>query len=268
MADKPSVKKLTYKIFGSLADLLLWYTYLVGASFGKSGPRGFPQAFAEADEMLDKFNHHTLVATWHQLKKKKLLTYQKRENLYNPEITEFGKKRLEQTLPVYHEIRPWNGKLYLITYDIYENAHQKRNKFRKYIKELGCKKLLESVWLTPYNFRELLNDYIKNKKIPGTIIISDIGKDGGIGETSVIDLITKLYDLETINDQYELFIRNVKGKNVPVLRLIFEYLSILKKDPQLPFELFPNRFLGTKAYHLYKNLQNKYIQTLVRPDSK
>lgn len=266
MENKVYLKKLTHGVFGSLADLILWNIYLAGSSFGKYGPRGIPQAFHEADEILEKYNHHTIAALWHQLKKKGCIIYQKRKDLYNPIITQYGRERLHQTIPSFHEKRPWDGKIYLVTYDIYETAHQKRNKLRRYLHDLGCRKLQESVWLSPYNIRELLNEYIQRNTIPGVILVSDIGKDGGVGETSLPELLTKVYELDTLDEKYETFIQNVSKKKKPFLHLIFDYLTILKEDPQLPFELLPSHYIGKRAYQLYQQLQNNYIQSLIRPD--
>lgn len=268
MGKKSIMKDLTLGIFGSLADLLLWYTYLVGSSFGKSGTRGVYQAFYQADKMLEKFNHSTIASIWHSLKKKKLLTYQKRKNLFNPIITDFGRKRLKEILPIYHEKRPWDNKIYLIAYDIPENNHIKRNRLRKFLKDMNCKILQESIWLTPYNIRELLSEFIDQKKIPGIIVVSDIGKDGGIGETSIHDLIVNLYNLEKLDEKYEIFINKVNNKDTQIINLIFEYLSILKNDPQLPFELLPEKFTGSKANLLYQKLEVEYILSFIRPDRK
>lgn len=251
---------------GSVTDLLLYNIYLVGASFGKSGPRGVHQAFREADKALEEFNHQTIASIWHQLTKKRLITYQKREDLYNPSITNLGRMRLEKFLPIYDEKRPWDGKIFLITYDIDERAHLKRNKLRKYLKDLESRRLQESVWLNPYNIRKLLEKYVEQYKIPGTIIVSDIGKDGGVGNTVIQDLLVNLYSLEKLNDRYEEFIENSKESDIFIRDLIFQYLSILKDDPQLPFEVLPKEFLGEKAYEIYKQLQNKYRLMLIRPD--
>lgn len=255
MADKSYLKKLTSGVFKALTDLILWNMYLVGSSFGKNGSRGVYQAFAEADEMLKNYNHNTIISAIQKLKKGKLVTLQKRNNLYSPKITAFGQKRLMKILPLYNEERPWDSKIYLITYDISENAHSKRSRLRKFLKDLSCKKLQESVWLTPYNIRELLNKFVKKNGIPGTIIISDIGKDGGIGETTLAYLINQLYNLENLNKRYNIFINNVKRKNNIPKNLIFEYLSILRDDPQLPFQLLDKKFLGEKAYSLYLTLR-------------
>lgn len=265
MRTKSVLKDLTYGIFSSATDLLLWFVYLTGASIGKSGSYGIYQAFREADKELEKFNHHSLAMIWHQLTKKRLITYQRRNNLYNPVITEFGKKKLNQLIPQYQEKRPWDGKIYLITYDIPEKAHTKRDKIRKLLHDLGCKKLQESVWLNPYNIRELLDKYVNSLKIPGTIIISDIGKDGGIGNTSIQYLLIKLYELEKLNDRYAEFNKKVSDQTIPVKSLILNYFSILKDDPQLPFELLPGGFLSEKAFKIYQKLLSKYIIILKRP---
>jgi len=264
MARKLFAKELTYGVFGSLIDLILWQIFLVGASVGKSGPRGVNQAFREADEILSKINHHTLTTSWHQLFKKKLLTYKKRQNLYNVEVTDFGKKKLEQFLPHYFTKRPWDNKIYLVTYDIPEEKHKKRDLLRKFLIRIGCKILQKSVWVTLYNPRQLLDGFISRHRIPGMIIISDIGKDGGIGETTIQDLLVRLYSLEKINDRYDEFIKNAREKNKPVKFLLLDYLSILKDDPQLPFELLPDSWLGDKAYHQYQQLQSGLILTRSR----
>ncbi len=259
MGRKSIVKDITYGVCGTLVDVLIWQIALVGASFGKSGPRGVHQAFQEADEFLNTVNHKTLAATWHQLTKKRLISYKRRDNLYSPLITEFGKKRLNEKIPQYHKNRPWDKKIYLITYDIPEKANWKRDIFRKYLHNIKCQLLQESTWLTPYNPRQLVSNFVKEYKIPGTVIVSDVGQDGGIGEMTVQDLMVKFFFLENLNDKYEEFINDAKDKSIPIKNLLFRYLSILKNDPQLPFELLPQGWLGEKAFLTYEKLKEKYI---------
>ncbi|MBI4990631.1 hypothetical protein HZB96_00885 [Candidatus Gottesmanbacteria bacterium] len=257
MKKKLSVKKISFEVFGSLADLLIWQIALVGASFGQSGSRGVYQAFREADEVLSEINHHTLAATWHQLFKKRLLTYKKRENLYSVEITKFGLGRLKSQIPIYHKKRPWDGKVYLITYDIPEQKSNKRYLLRSILKRLKATPLQESVWLIPYNPREILNDFVNKNNIKASIIVSDIGKDGGIGETDIHDLLIKVYKLESLNEKYEKFMKKARSGKINLKYLLLEYLSILKDDPQLPFGLLPRGWLGYKAYELYMRILPK-----------
>lgn len=260
MEKKITIKEITSGVCGSLVDFLIWQVALVGASFGKSGSRGVYQAFAEADEILGEVNHHTLAATWHNLTKKRLITYQKRNSKYYPEITKFGKARLDKKIPTYHKNRPWNKRIYLINYDIPEKYRIKRDRLRLFLYKIKATSLQESVFLTPYDPRQLVTEFLKEYNIPGTVIISDIGPDGAVGETDIHDLLIKLYSLDKLNQRYEDFIENVK-KNKPPRDLIFEYLSILRDDPQLPFPLLPIGWLGDKAYLLYCELQKIYINS-------
>lgn len=264
MGKKSLVKDITFGVCGSLVDMLIWQIGLIGASIGKTGPKGVYQAFIEADEFLNTVNHQTLAVVWNQLSRKKLITYKKRNNLYNPEITKLGRERLSNTLPSYEKKRYWDGKIYLVTYDIPEKYSYKRNKLRYFLKKIGAVLLQESIWLTPYNPRELINEFIQEQNISGTIIVSHIGSDGGIGETNIQDLLVRLFSLDKLNERYQNFIIESK-KNIRSRSLIFLYLSILKDDPQLPFELLPRAWLGDKAYLIYENLTKEYILTFPRP---
>lgn len=262
MADtKELVKKISSGVVGSLVDILIWQVALVGASIGKTGSRGVYEAFTQADKLLEKVNHRSLSSTWHQLFKKRLLTYERRKNLYSPQITEYGRKRLAEKIPSYQMKRPWDGKIYLITYDIPEQAKIRRDRFRRFLKEINSRRMAESTYLNIYNPRKLITDYILKWKIPGIIIVSDMGKDGGVGEISMQDLLVRVYQLEDINDRYDRFIKNAKSKSLPLVNKMFEYLSILKDDPQLPFELLPIGWLGDSAFKYYIELKKRYINT-------
>jgi DNA-binding transcriptional regulator PaaX len=254
MPKNISVKHMTNGIINSLIDLFLWQIYLTGASFGKSGSKGVYDTFYEADQELKKCNHQTIRNALSSLKKQHMVSLAKRGNLYNAQITRAGLIRLNQFLPQYDQKRLWDNRIYLITYDISEEARTKRNRFRIFLYKIGCRLLQESTWITPYNPRELVNQCVKQHNIPGTIIVSDIGKDGGIGETTIDELIQKVYNLDQLNKRYQLFIQKASLKNQPRLSLISLYLSILKDDPQLPFTLLPKWFMGTKAHQIYMHL--------------
>ena len=128
---------------------------------------------------------------------------------------------------------------------------------RIFLIKLGCKSFQESVFITPYNPRELLNKFIKLNNIPGMIIASDMGENGGIGEITLIDMLAKIYNLKNINEKYNLFLDKVR-KSKPNSLILLEYLSILKDDPQLPFNLLPNWWLGNKAHQKYEKIKLFY----------
>ena len=262
MKRKVNIDTITFQVLGTITDILLYYTFLLGSSIGKTGSRGVYRAFQEADEELLKCNHQTLASAWHKLLKNDFVRINNRKGIYNPEITKIGEKFLTQKIPTYQKNRPWDHKIYLITYDIAENHHKKRDLLRLFLRKIHCRRFQESVWLTPYNPRQFINKYISEKNIEGTIIVSDIGRDGGIGETTTESLLSELYNIERINDRYKAFLAGTHQKFKSPQKSIFEYLSILKDDPQLPFELLPKSWLGEKAYQAYEDLKHQYILLL------
>jgi DNA-binding transcriptional regulator PaaX len=254
MFKKSIVTSITNGIFGSLVDLFLYQIYLTEASIGKSGSRGVYEAFRQADKQLEKINHQTLIDALHKLKQNGWVSLTKRKNIYDIHITKAGQKRLSQTCPSYQYDRSWDKRMYLITYDISENAHSKRDKFRRFLYTIGCRLLQESTWITPYNPRLLIKEFCKTYSIPGTIIVSDIPQDGGIGETTLQELIIQVFKLEDLNKRYRQFLDNASKKNAVNHSLLFAYLSILKDDPQLPFDLLPKWWLGDKSNEIYQKL--------------
>ena len=130
-----------------------------------------------------------------------------------------------------------------------------RDKLRELLQKLGAGYLQGSVWLIPYNPEKILKKFHQETGYAGEIIVSCIGKDGYIGEESLKELINRIYDLDQLNLDYKNFIN--KFKNIQKLhkwQAAVSYLCILQNDPQLPWELLPNNWLGDKAYLLYKKI--------------
>jgi DNA-binding transcriptional regulator PaaX len=145
--------------------------------------------------------------------------------------------------------------MHVITYDIPEKQSNDRKKLRQYLRIIGCGLLQESVWITPYNPIDILRNFIKDKQLNGNIIIvSDIGKDGSIGEEDLHAMIIRVYRLEEINKRYEFWL---KDNNHIDHGSMIEYLFILKDDPQLPFALLPSWWKGDSAYKKVKDALEK-----------
>lgn len=168
------------------------------------------------------------------------------------QITQQGLVRLKALLPFYRKKRLWDKHLYLITYDIPEKDSGKRQILRESLKQLGCGMLQASVWITPYNPKKILEELVLHHHIPGSIIISDLGKDGSIGEEDLDDLLSRVYNLEDLNRRYKAFIQELKLDKQNRVQTSFRYLSVLQDDPQLPFEILPHDWLGDKAYQYFQ----------------
>lgn len=175
---------------------------------------------------------------------------ERKEDYY--QITELGRERLSQLIPTYETKRPWDGLLYLITYDIPEEKKRDRDYLRDYLKKLGCGMLQKSVWLTPYNPTGVLLEFIKEKKLTGLVLISELKEGGLIGGKNALEVVRKVYNLDEINSQYRHFCLEVDKRKIKGGAIILKYLSILKKDPQLPFELLSPDWWGEDAYEIFK----------------
>lgn len=78
-------------------------------------------------------------------------------------LTEEGKKRLDNLLPKVLPPKPWNGKWYLVIFDIPEQMKKRRDILREKLKLLGFSQLQASCWISPLNYfgnvKEILNEY-------------------------------------------------------------------------------------------------------------
>lgn len=250
---KESILKMSEGIFGELIDVLLWEMVFLGVS-SVNFSRTTWQARVEADKFLEQVNFETIKNAIANARQKGFIKKANHKRAW-PEITEEGKKRLKELVPHYDIKRVWDRRVYLITYDIPEKKKNSREFLRAFLRRLGCGMVQESVWLTPYNPKEVLEEFIGERNLVGNILVSDIGEDGSIGEEDLKTLIARIYKLNELNDQYKEFINKHrdKGKSDRI-QSTFEYLSILRNDPQLPFSLLPSDWVGEKAYRLYTNI--------------
>lgn len=253
---KRIAKQLTNNLLSTSINTVFFMFALVSASFGKSKTSvGAHQMFEDAIKLLNDFDTTTVNNSIRYLKKQKFIRYQSPKDKRSLEITQEGWKRIEQMVPSYKTSRPWNGKVFLITYDIPEKKRTMRDTLRKAIKDLGAGMLQHSVWLTPYDPRGVLKDFINTQKLAGVVLISDMGHDASIGAESLDTLVQRVYKLEELNNRYKRFIDDFPLTHSVNPHKYTEYLSILQDDPQLPFELLPSWWLGDRAYKLLVTYQ-------------
>ena len=204
---------------------------------------------------MHEFNIFTFERAFADLKRRGFIKVTKNNLLCKPKITAAGERRLKNFLPSYDSERAWDGRIYLITYDIFEEQRIDRELLRRMIIKLGCGKLQASVYLTPYNPSGVLQDFIKEKDLSGSVLVSNLGADSSIGEEDLQSLLVRVYNLESINFQYREFIKEYAQRSSfnsgEKQKMVFHFLSILKGDPQLPFPLLPREWLGDRAYRLF-----------------
>jgi len=248
------VKRLTKGLFNSLTDTCLFTLFFYLQSYQVAYGRG------SIREAIDKSIHLTKIVNPHNLDR---LIYRLKNRGYLEKkkdylkITDLGRKRLERTIPIYEKKRPWDGIIYLITYDIPKEKKRDRDSLRDCLKRLGAGLLQKSVWLTPYNPKSLIIDFIKEKGLFSLILVSELKEGSYIGGENIQDALSRVYQLEKLNEEYKNFINRVNSGKLMGIQLMIAYLSILKKDPQLPFRLLPDCWLGEEAYDCCKEVLKK-----------
>lgn len=204
---------------------------------------------------LETVNYQKIKRACRYLKQKGLIQYLKEKEAL-PIVTKLGEERLRSTVPFYDKNRIWDGLIYVISYDLPREKNKERDKLRKYLKKIGCGMLQQSLWITPYNPSKLILKFIELNNLDGELlIISSIGKDGAVGGMSKTELMQKVYPLSELNQKYSEFIFKFKEGNLNRDNLVFLYLSILKDDPQIPFSLLPDDWLGDEANTLFNKVR-------------
>jgi phenylacetic acid degradation operon negative regulatory protein len=143
-----------------------------------------------------------------------------------------------------------------VTYDIPQEQKNDRERLRYHLKKIGCGRLQNSVWITPYNPQTVLEGFIKQGGLEGAVIISSVGDKETVGEETLEDLVSRVYNLDDLHWEYlqfnKKYFRYKRFKPETKRQVIFDFLSVLKDDPQLPFKLLPEDWAGSEAYEIFK----------------
>lgn len=251
---------LTEGLFSHSVDLTLWLLVYLGElsipfhTYGKTW-----RAACLADRFLNQINYDVIKNAIITAKKHGYIKTVQRHAW--PQITKAGKLRLGSVVPQYDEKRTWDGRMHLVTYDIPEQQSDDRWLLREYLRRIGCGRLQDSVWMTPYNPIDTLRSFTVEHKLQGTIIVSDMGRDGSIGEEDVRAMIVRVYGLEALSERYKEWLDDADSHDLDQWSVV-RFLSILKNDPQLPFVLLPPWWKGERAYKQTKDLLKNYVNLL------
>ncbi len=255
ISNKKLIIAVTKGIIGTITDMSLYMLFLTLSSVGKTGSRGVHEAFREADKTLEVVNHQTIARAFENLRKKNLIKLFRQKNKYEYEITKKGLERINNIIPVYDKKRLWDEHIYLVTYDISTKNNTKRNTLRNYLQKIGCAPIAESVYISPYNPKKIIEPFISNSGVKGIILVTNLGKDSSFGDEDLKDLLSRVYKLPKLNNRYEEFINKYQDKTqTNQIHMNFDFYSILNDDPQLPFALLPKYWKGNQAYSLFNKL--------------
>lgn len=246
LARKRKIERLSWGLAFRMTDLVLLQLFL-GLTLITSSKHSSKFLEKNLKKIHNNFDEEKIKRAFYELKKEGLVEYGKRLWL-EPQITQEGRKRLADFMPQYDPVRAWDKRLYLVTYDIPEEKRKNRDLLRRFLQKIGCGLLQESVWITPYNPKKVISEFVTEAGLEELILISDTGKDGQIGQEDIRELINRVYGLDELNERYRDFIDKQNEKKRFKKEAVSKFFSILKDDPQLPFELLPDGWLGEKAW--------------------
>ncbi len=251
---KDAIKKVSCGILSTASDLVLLHAFLLLEGMGGVGysQRSVRVTFEKALNDLDAFTSGVPATSIKHLTLRGWIKRASRD-LRNWHITASGRKRIASLFPMYRRHRPWDKKMYIITYDVPERAHWKRDVLREQLRKLGCGMIQASVWITPSYPRKILREMIDEYRIPGSILVSDLGINGSIGEQSLTDLVREVYQIDALEQEYAQFIEQCKkGIYKHPVTIHCAFTCILAHDPQLPFALLPQPWIGSTAHEYYR----------------
>lgn len=210
----------------------------------------------EAGPSISEIGSGSLKRSLIHLKSKGDIT-ESSENKTGYTLTESGYREVEKFAPIYKEERNWDGKVYLINYDLPVTKNTVRNSFRDFIKEgLTCGMLQHSLWLTAYDPRQKLTDYINENELQRElVIVSAMNIETEMYSYQIPNLIEQAFHLGQINEEYRNYVNMCEtDQSVSRERKIFGFLKILQKDPQVPFDLQSQDWAGYKAHEIFKSV--------------
>ena len=231
-------------------------------------------------ELLEAFDHNeqSVRAAISRMSKQDWLTSRKEGNKSYYSLTQQGAKRMDEAASRIYQIEPkkWDGKWRMFQYVIPEEKRSIRDELRKELTWSGFGPLFNSVWVSPSDLIKEAHDIIDKYDIKEYVHLF-VAENSG--PKSNEEIIRECWDIDYINERYEVFINkykaiyeedkekieagefDIKECFVKQTRLLHYYRKSLFIDPGLPQELLPNKWLGEEAAILFDD----YYKVLTEP---
>ncbi|OGY16771.1 MAG: CRISPR-associated endonuclease Cas2 [Candidatus Chisholmbacteria bacterium RIFCSPHIGHO2_01_FULL_49_18] len=251
---RETIEDFSFGVLSTSINLVLsWVVFSADVMTAGRSPASVMRA-VEASAGFRGVSQDSLKQAFWRAQNKGLLRRKRERGQEFWEATEEGRRRLVSELPVYLKHRPWNKRLYLVLYDIPEEQKRGRERLREKLVKIGAGRLQNSSYLILWDPTEVLRTFIREQGLSGMVIVSDTGTNGSIGEKGLDELVHEVYQLDELNRRYQEFMKMTKSKETTGEQLAFIYLSILKDDPQLPFELLGPTWMGDRAFETFETV--------------
>jgi phenylacetic acid degradation operon negative regulatory protein len=151
----------------------------------------------------------------------------------------------------------WDGQWLLVLVSVPESLRDLRHRLRTRLTWAGFGAPTPGVWISPRSDAEADARRILTELTLPTTAMSFVGRYGSLGEQA--DMVAAAWDLAELAARYESFIAEfadlAPGAADALLRaqtrLVHEWRRFPFLDPQLPRELLPAHWIGTRAADLF-----------------
>lgn len=174
-------------------------------------------------------------------------------------ITSLGKTKIVYDIPLARFTgKKWDGIWRLVSFDVPEKKAKLRKRLRNKLKELGFGMLQESLWVTPHDLGEKLEQFLEEENLKDFTIVWEGKRIFGEDERELAREVWKLDELHGRYLDFILKFEKILGDKREVRKRKNEwkeeYFQLLAFDPGLPKELLPDDWFFEHARRLFKNL--------------
>ena len=193
-----------------------------------------------------------------------------RRNRYT--LTGWGETILRQgDLRIFEQVvQDWDGQWHLVIYSLPEEKRVLRHNLVQQLVWLGFGRISRGTWLSPYDRREPLRQALK---VPETNKYLHFFSGSYLGNTDIAQLIQECWDFESVAEEYIKFIQRYE----PILAKLqaktnllspeetfrqrfwvsYDFLPLLRLDPNLPKQFLPTPWAGFHARQLYMAIKEQ-----------
>lgn len=177
------------------------------------------------------------------------------------DLIEEGRARIFRSQP-----GQWDGKWCFLTYSVPESERELRDRLRKELTWMGFGALSSGVYVSPWDLRDWVASLVARYQLDGRVHVfhGDYAWPGDVRE-----LISRCWDLDGLNREYEAFVHrygpllqrdrrrieegSIDNQECFVSRflLIYQYRKFPFRDPSLPRELLPSGWMGLQAAEIF-----------------
>jgi phenylacetic acid degradation operon negative regulatory protein len=158
----------------------------------------------------------------------------------------------------------WDGQWVLVQVRIPESDRRARHVVRTRLAWAGFGSLGPGLWISPHAAREQEATRVLREAGVAADAHVFVAKRTGLSDTR--DMVAAAWDLPEIEAEYEQFVTEFRSPGVPRdvllrhLELVHAWRRFPALDPELPRELLPPHWTGTRAAELFSDRHQRWLE--------